>query len=523
MRVLNFRITLLDDVVLSAQSATVEHHTLDYIPGAVVLGAAAARLYSQLDMSQSFSLFHSGQVRFGNAYIENALPVPLSWHVAKGSTFSVDGGMIDRSKVKDMAYRQASEFKNRQPQQLRQGYLDASYRLLYPKTGFRLKTAIDPDSGRAEESQLYGYQHLCKDQVFEGQIILDDDLDETLIKQLQSALQGKLYLGRSRASQYGMAHFEWLSEREVGAFSTCAEHALSPRHISIWCLSDCCLYDEKTGQPVLQLQPHHLGLSGSIDTAHTFIRTRKYIPYNTYRKGFEIERPVISKGSIITFLLDSEVDREKLLEVMYQGVGLYQEQGLGTIAINHPWLSENYQPVVLETADSKPQDVQVPETVLGRWLVSQDDSEERLQPYINDMLASLRQFYWQGRAYHAVQRQQLFGLSTTQWGHLYDLAKSSRRLTDLKHHLFEAADALCKASHNEDWHRECNAQGDSFTDWLRQQIARLASKNTLDDHDISIIVTRFAKQCRIYNDQWLRGIGLNDGSSQREDTAGGAV
>jgi len=42
------------------------HRSLDYLPGANLLGATAEKLYSS-DLVSSFQIFHSGKVRFGNA------------------------------------------------------------------------------------------------------------------------------------------------------------------------------------------------------------------------------------------------------------------------------------------------------------------------------------------------------------------------------------------------------------------------------------------------------------------------
>ena len=83
-------LTLRDDCVFSERSATEGgHRGLDYIPGAALLGAAAARLYAGLPATDTFTLFHSGQVQYGNGLPlgigdERSWPVPLCWHRVKG-------------------------------------------------------------------------------------------------------------------------------------------------------------------------------------------------------------------------------------------------------------------------------------------------------------------------------------------------------------------------------------------------------------------------------------------------------
>lgn len=68
MEKLQFRCTLKSDVVLSASPATQGGvRTLDFIPGNAFLGIAASSLYDKED-EHTWRLFHSSQVRFGDAH-----------------------------------------------------------------------------------------------------------------------------------------------------------------------------------------------------------------------------------------------------------------------------------------------------------------------------------------------------------------------------------------------------------------------------------------------------------------------
>ena len=68
MQQATFDITLQQHLIISQQAATAgAHHSHDYIPGSVLLGLAASRLYAQLDEDAAWTLFHSGLVRFGDA------------------------------------------------------------------------------------------------------------------------------------------------------------------------------------------------------------------------------------------------------------------------------------------------------------------------------------------------------------------------------------------------------------------------------------------------------------------------
>ncbi len=85
MKSIEYVIILKEPCVFSERNASEgAHRGLDYVPGSALLGAVASRLYSKLDVNESFKLFHSGHVRFGNAYPVNkqgrcTYPLPLSW------------------------------------------------------------------------------------------------------------------------------------------------------------------------------------------------------------------------------------------------------------------------------------------------------------------------------------------------------------------------------------------------------------------------------------------------------------
>ena len=518
MTTLHYQITLNDDVILSSNCSSAEHVSLDYIPGGTLLGVLADRLYQELNKDEAFTLFHSGKVQFHNAYIDKTLPLPLSWHAPKNITVVNEKGQIQRDQVFDLSYQNPDDMGGKQPKQIRQGYINAAYQLLNPHSGYRLKTAIDPMTGRAKDSQLFGYQHLKKGQHFFGSISFDNNLDSKLQEKIKTQLQGTLRLGRSKSSQYGRVSLQWLDNRPTHAsrLNSSEGKQSSYKKMTLWCLSDCCLYDTETGQPTLQVQAKHLGLAGDIIPDQTFIRTRRYIPYNFYRRGHELERQVISKGSIISIQLKDAIDEQERIKLETQGIGLYKEQGLGQIAINHPWLAENYQPTiekqVQETEqENKSDSINIKNSPLLNWLEQQDSPNQRLQQDINNVIDSLKEFYQTGRRFSAVSKQQSYGLSSTQWGHLYDIAKSNRTIEQLDNALFSASDALCKFEHNEEWTLSRNEKGHSMTDWLKTEFRKLQEKvaeNILTERDISLILTRVAKKVRTQNEQWLKGTNL---------------
>src|ERR1035437_7459539 len=92
MKRLNFKCSLLADIVISAHTATEgEHQSLNFIPGSNFLGILASEIYKSKP-EDCYSLFHSGKVRFGDAHIvfndKRAFHVPFSWYYPKGGSLA---------------------------------------------------------------------------------------------------------------------------------------------------------------------------------------------------------------------------------------------------------------------------------------------------------------------------------------------------------------------------------------------------------------------------------------------------
>ena len=173
MRELILKLTLLEDVIVNERPATEgAHASLDYLPGVLLLGAAAARLYAGLSRPEAWTLFHSGQVQFGDALPlvdeHPGWPMPLCWHEKK-SEKAITNGRIDPAKVSKGRF---TDDENAQPKQLRAGYVRADGRHLSGHKSFRMKTALDPASGRIAEAQLFGYESIDAGQTFVARVVL---------------------------------------------------------------------------------------------------------------------------------------------------------------------------------------------------------------------------------------------------------------------------------------------------------------------------------------------------------------
>lgn len=338
-------IALEQDVILGATGASQGNlDTLDYLPGSVFLGVAASRLYASLSEEDAWQLFHSGAVRFNDALPiamgEAAWPMPLSWHYYKGEAFKQTTAGIDSlyaERIFDPVLFKTDA--QRQPKQIRKGYVSASGRFYNTYKTLRMKTALDASTGRAAEGQLFGYQSLDAGQSF--CLVLQAKAERVeLLNKVVESLTGELRLGRSRSAQYGRARAKLLSDTATASSVYPPVANGDPHSLTLWLLSDMALTDHN-GQPTVQPLPEILGLPEGSEwlSAESFLRTRSYSPYNAYRRSHDEQRQVISRGSVLRFHLGTPLssDAQELLE---KGIGVYQSAGLGRVAINAKLISQ---------------------------------------------------------------------------------------------------------------------------------------------------------------------------------------
>ncbi len=311
-------IELLDPAVIPEHSAsTAAASSLGYIPGATLLGAAAGTLYDDLSSEQAFEIFHSGSTIFNDALPltkDGAIgwPAPLSLHARKGERFECGGVLAD-----GVADRALPEAREGQWKQSPGTALSRDSRLVATPRQITTRTAINPESGRAAKAQLFTYEALAPGARFFSTI--RSEYSEKICTALTN---GYIFLGRSRAAEFGRARValcdapEWpASTRQSG-------------DVYLWCLSDAWLTDAN-GFPTVTPDPASFGINqGEIDWNRSFIRTRRYIPYNAAWRCRGLERVVIERGSVLT-IKDAGATKTGL-----HRFGLAQEQGLGAVFIS---------------------------------------------------------------------------------------------------------------------------------------------------------------------------------------------
>ena len=340
-----FKLTLQSDVIITSDSATQgEHESLDFIPGSVIRGVVINNLRDIFKPE----LFFSGKIRFNNAYPMTkdgfiALPTPLSYHSVK-----------NQSK-KDI-FNKVFEFSKEMGQfeQLRENYICEKMRHfeqphdntpVYDEivigSSYHMKTAlprkeINEYNNRKDKNdgQLFGYKSIKSGNVFCYSIDFDEDINNDEIEKITNCLKGNIHIGKSRSAEYGLALSEQIIDVKQNEIGT------PPQETTILYLASD-LYLEENGIPITRLKPEHFGLTADceIDWDHSFVRYRKYSPWNSFWKGRMRERQVINKGSVIT--IKKKLNSNELNNRLKKGLGLFREEGLGRILVNPNFLCHN--------------------------------------------------------------------------------------------------------------------------------------------------------------------------------------
>lgn len=340
MKELVFQVELKSDIVLPASSNTQgKIDTLDFIAGSNFLGMVAQK-YTQFQ--NSFDVFHSGKVRFGDGHIlkedEITYKIPYSYFHKK-----LDDAIIyNHHKLEDTDFEPEDEGGLGQLKQLREGYITVDKKYFSIETVYSQKSAYDTTKRTSEEGQMYGYTALKKGSIWQFVVKVDgiSTEDETL---LIETLQKSKRLGKSKSAEYGEVK---ITGGEVLTSQNGEAKASLPNgEVVLYCNSRLALVDE-CGNPTYDLK--YLCNDIKILYEKTQIRTSTFTPYNGARKTKDYERVCINKGSVIVVKSLNDTQKEQI----QKGVGAFLSEGFGEILINPPFLRERDFKLIKECKDT---------------------------------------------------------------------------------------------------------------------------------------------------------------------------
>ena len=468
---LHLEIELLSDAALTARSATVGgHDSLPYVPGSVLLGAAANVLYSEYTKKSptaAWDVFHSGRVRFGNglpldAEGQIALPMPLSLYIPKGVRSESDSGELSFEVVN---LTHAERQPGVQLAQLRSGFINRFGTVVRPLRRSSLRTSVDP-SGSAREGLLFGLGAIRQGLRFHARVDADH---ESLLEELRATFHDReIFIGRSRHAELGRAR--------VRVVPPVASHSVqdggSVNELVVWCLSDLWLRDPSTLQPTLEPKPSWFGLPDDWQLLgdRSFLRTRRYSPFNGKRQRPDSERQVITAGAVLHFKGRTPRALDAIRQATAVGIGDGRAEGLGQVLIEPVCLSDRKpsfesRSLVRDVPPQTPATPQMPATPpsgeLYGWL-----SEQVQRNCSLDRAWELAKA-WTGK----IQQARQWRLPASQWrevgriAHQYSKSSQPERLPDgLRSYLFDGVRALEKR-----WGAKDRKLG-ALNEWLVSQV-----------------------------------------------------
>lgn len=519
---LYFKAELLDDVVLSQRTATVgDHKSLDYIPGSVFLGIAASRFYSKMNKDDGWKVFHSSNVRFYNAYPmvneKRSIPMPLSLHSQKvpesGKEKDVYNFVYPGEKDEKIQYRQN-----------RVGYVnicgDGKIQIVQPLKTSRMRTAIDAKTGMAAKSQLYGYESLDAGQVFVGKIEWDDSLKD-LIVPIESLFKPKeiVHVGRSKTASYGRVEISEIEKPNVN----CSLQSLSGTTFSILAISDLCLKNPETGTPELNVLPSFLGLGEdwTLDRQKTFSRPSCIYQYNSYRKEIEMQKTLISKGSVFTFKSEKEItaeEKEKVIFAIKNGIGDARNQGFGEIVLFD--LGKEFQKEdAQDKADSLSLELKDNESEWLNWLKPEfrnANVEEKVKKAVSEFVRLCKSI----KVYQCFDNEKIFWPGKAQWGRILEVARECTSKVDLYSKLFEGNNPVIKPrtesktekngdvkekNPDKEWNYDASPKKGDKDVTLREWLKDFINDDNMRDKEIKIALQELVKRCKdkVADKNWL--------------------
>ena len=345
---LKFTCTLLSDIILNQNAGSKEKQsTLDFIPGNVFLGIAAAKLYGSLEPEKSMAIFHSGNVRFGDAHPlcdgKRALRVSAALYYKKGESLTGDGAYVMYKWKPDEGV---------QPKQCRSGFYafsdDESCIEIKTKKSIAIKSAYDRNERRSKDEAMYAYESLSKGMRFAFDVECDDDNLSGIIK---DALVGRRHAGHSRTAQYGLVNIQEADFSEI--------RSLVPYESFATVYADGRLiFMDSFGNLTFQPTAKDLGFGAGaqIDWKRSQIRTFQYAPWNAKRQVPDPDRFGIEKGSVFVVSLNGTTSPSSSAYV-----GCYNNEGFGKVIYNPEFLKadeagKSILSYVESNAQKKPKD-----------------------------------------------------------------------------------------------------------------------------------------------------------------------
>lgn len=396
MRELLFQVEFKSDIVLPASSNTGgKIDQLDFIAGSNFLGMVAQKYK---DFQNSFDIFHSGKVRFGDGHIlkNDKLTYKMPLSIFKEKT--------DEKSLVNQITGDLTTLK--QAQQLRNGYITKDLDEVFVNYTYSQKSAYDKTNRRSLNSNMYGYKAIKKGSKWQFVVKVDSitsDDEKLIIDTLKSSTR----LGKSKSAEYGEVEITYI-ENQIR--ENLGDENPKLDKVVLYCNSRLALVDE-SGNPTYGLKYLCEGLDNSnIDDSKTQIRISTFTPYNGARKTKDYERVCINKGSVIVVKELNSKQREQI----QNGVGAFLSEGFGEIIINPSFLMEkDFRLQKYDDKKDKLTKLPITEDVV-KFLAQREKAKNEMLDIANEVAVFVNEN----------KKEKLKNIKPSQWGNIRSIASS---------------------------------------------------------------------------------------------------
>lgn len=342
MHKIKYQIKTLSPILLSTNTGDMNMTaTCDYIPGSAILGALAARYIQIKKLGEKahtdnnfYNWFLNSKIIFGNAYpcqkdeygTKNYHPVPLCLQREKNREDRAIDLFLRTPDPKEQMKRIGGY-----------GYIaeDTIQQLAPAKSLNFHHSRPDRIKGHSSEGEIFNYESINPEQLFEGEIIGE----KTDLEEFVKLIGNKFFirLGRSRTAQYGRAELELLNTIEE-----VVQSPLSDEIYLVFC-SPTILYNEN-GFPDTSLVTLARYLSEALEIEidpKQIEAFKETVEIENFNSAWRLKRPseiAFTAGSC--FLIQaSKWNETKMVEILKKGIGERRGEGFGMIQLK--WWQEN--------------------------------------------------------------------------------------------------------------------------------------------------------------------------------------
>jgi len=374
MKELIYQVEFKSDIVLPATSNTEGNiQNLDFIAGSNFLGMVA-REYGKFE--NSFDIFHSGRVRFGDATIlkdnQPTYKMPLSYFHEKGE----EKQLFNHHLLRDEDFKKFDQLK-----QKRNGYITKDLEVVEIDYNYSQKSAYNKTKRRSLDGSMFGYSAMKKGLKWQFSIKIDKSISKNDIELIKKTILKSNRLGKSKSAQYGLIKIKFIGSEASASLKGGAKSPL-PNQTILYFKSRVALIDENTN-PTYDLK--YICNNANIDYSKSQIKTSSFTPYNGAMQTKTYERVVINKGSVV--VLNDLTNEQK--EEIENGVGIYLAEGFGEILINPSFLSKkelefNIGNVALASSKGGAK-APLPITPLAKFLQQREDNKKEKLYILNEV------------------------------------------------------------------------------------------------------------------------------------------